>query len=127
MDGVRIDHKEVRIILQTQAVENAPEDVLMENRAVHRADQVYEEAMLQAASAVHLETKKFDWIASALWWAGWRVPPGYFTDDEDDAFDFDEQAKLRRWVERELDAIGGRSYAAIRPLLAGEDEGGPQE
>ncbi len=79
--------------------------------------------MLEAASAAHFQAHELAYIASALWWGGWSVPPGYFDEEELEELEYDDQEQLRRWVERELDRIQGRSWGLARPVLAAQEGG----
>lgn len=103
----KIEHREARVILSREALDNAPPDVKQEDSLVDWACSSYRSAMWVTAAGVLAKTGSLDTAASVLWWAGFRVPAGYFTDEEEDAHGFgseDEEA-LRPWVEREQENI----------------------
>ena len=79
---MEVDHKEVRVILSPET--DPPEDVKQENELVDWADSSYRSAMWITAAGVLAKTRSLATAASVLWWAGFRVPAGYFTDEDED-------------------------------------------
>ncbi len=61
--------------------------------------------MLIAAGAVLASTGSLDKAASFLFWTGFEVPIGYFSEDEEDELWSNDEGKLHLRVEREQDAI----------------------
>jgi hypothetical protein len=107
----KIEHREARVIprrlMSREEAENAPPEVKQEDAMVAWACSSYRSTMWIMAAGILAKTKSLDTAASVLWWAGFRVPAGYFTDEEEDAHSFtaeDEEA-LQLWVERERENI----------------------
>src|SRR5215207_8558842 len=107
----RIDHKEVRSI--SVWGENVPPDVVHEDKVIQWTDSLYEVALRIAAAGAFRALGSFERVASALLYTDWRVPDGYFDDDEEE-LDGDPDAMMRRWVEREQVRI----RAAVKTLGA---------
>jgi hypothetical protein len=99
---MKVDHKQVRVILRPVA--DIPEDVKQENALLDWACSSYQSAMLIVAGGVLAKTRSLDTAASVLWWAGFQAPAGYFTDEDEDAhgdLSGSSEEALRLWVERE--------------------------
>jgi hypothetical protein len=111
-----IDHAEVRFILDPKA--SIPSDVERENKTMDWAEGLYKQSMLIAAAGVLVSQGSLEKVASVLWWAGFRVPYGYFPDDEGESLDRDDEEALRLWVEREAESIEG-AVRTVGLYLAG--------
>jgi hypothetical protein len=100
-----VEHKELRDDRLWLDQENIPPDVLNEGRLGRWARRQYDNAMLIAAAGAYHGPGSFDLVASVLWFAGFAVQPGYFTEEEMYDLDGDNEEQLRLWVERERERI----------------------
>ena len=112
-----MEHKQLRVVLNPKA--ETPPDVEREQRAIEWASTLYLNTMRLAAAGALLENDSLDKAASLLWWAGFEVPSGYFSEDEeDDLLDRGSEEALRVWVERDDPNIH-RAFESVGFYLAG--------
>lgn len=104
----KIEHRNVRVILNPEKAAQAPPDVKQEGKLIDWAEALRENAMLIAAAGVLASEGSLEKAASVLEWAGFGVPAGYFPEGHEgyDYFPNDEEA-LRLWVEGEAERIEG--------------------
>jgi len=104
----RIKHKPARVVLNQNPGREMSPEVEREDKLVRWASALYENAMHIAAAGVLAQEGSLGKAASALWWAGFAVPPGYFPDGhEGEYLDGGDEEALRLWVEGEAERIGG--------------------
>jgi len=104
----KIEHKDARVILRRNAEREIPSDVERENKLVHWASALHENAMLIAAAGVLASEGSLEKAASVLWWASFPVPAGHFPEGhEGDAYFPNDEEALRLWVEGEAGRIEG--------------------
>lgn len=106
MGAEKIEHKGVRVILK-RTEKKPPPDVEREHKLARWVGALYENAMLIAAAGVLASEGTLEKAASALWWAGFCVPPGYSLGHEGEDLSADDEEALRLWVEREAGRIEG--------------------
>ncbi len=112
-----MEHKELRVILNRNT--EIPPDVEREQRTIDWASALYLNAMRIAAAAALVENDSLEKAASLLWWAGFAVPGGYFSGDEEDALpSLDTEEALRAWVEKDEEHIR-RAFGSVGFYLAG--------
>lgn len=106
MRAEKIEHKDVRVILNPEKAADAPPDVKKEGKLIDWASALHENTMLTVAAGVLAAEGSLEKCASVLWWAGF--PVGYFPEGHEghDHFPNDEEA-LRLWVEGEAERIEG--------------------
>ncbi len=114
---VTIEHKQMRVILNPKA--EIPKDVEWEQGTIDWASALYLSAMRMAAAGVLVEEDSLEKAASLLWWAGFEVPTGYFSADEEDALPGrGSEEALRAWVARDEKNIRA-AFQSIGFYLAG--------
>lgn len=103
----KIEHTEVRVILDPSAAQ-APPDIKKAGQLIDWSSALYLNAMRIAAAGVLAAEGSLEKAASVLWWAGFEVPPGYFPDDHE-ANDYigHREEPLRMWVEADRENIEG--------------------
>ena len=104
----KIEHKDVRVILNPEKAAIGPPDIKKEGKLIDWAQALHENAMLIAAAGVLTAEGSLEKAASVLWWAGFTVPAGHFPEGHEgnDYFPNTEEA-LRLWVEDEAGRIEG--------------------
>jgi hypothetical protein len=109
----KIEHEQARIhVHRDDRFEDLPLAVQEDLRISWWLDDHYVKSMRVAAAAVLAYTGSLNKAASLLAASGFEVPPGYFSEDEEDELWGDEgwgdeEAQLKLWVEREQVAIRG--------------------
>jgi hypothetical protein len=117
MRRMQMEHRQLRVILNRNA--EIPEDVRREGHTIDWASALYLNAMRIAAAGALVERDSLEKAASLLWWAGFTVPPGYFSEDAADELEgLDDEKTLRAWVERDEENIR-RAFESIGFYLAG--------
>jgi len=102
----KIEHKDVRVILDPEKAAEAPPDVKQEGKLIDWAAALHENAMLIAAAGVLASEGSLEKAASVLWWAGFPVPAGHFPEGhEGDGYSPNDEEALRLWVEGEAGRI----------------------
>lgn len=112
-----MEHKELRVALHRTG--EVPQDVEREYQTLEWASALYSNALRIAAASVLLENDSLAKAASLLWWSGFAVPQGYFSEDEADALPgLESEEALRAWVERDEENIR-RAFGSVGFHLAG--------
>lgn len=110
MNTKKIEHKDVRVILNPEKAAQAPPDIKKEGKLIDWAEALHENAMLIAAAGVLATEGSLDKAASVLWWARFEVPAGYFPSEaghEGNDYSPNDEEALRLWVEGEAERIEG--------------------
>jgi hypothetical protein len=101
-----MQHKQVRYLTRYDWRDAAAEEVKREDRIVRWADSFYLNSMRMTAAASLAECGTLEKAASLLENVGFKVPAGFFPEDEEDEFwSLDEEEALRRYVERDEEGI----------------------
>ncbi|MDP9480566.1 MAG: hypothetical protein M3R38_33715 [Actinomycetota bacterium] len=112
-------HKPVRFLTPHFPKDKIDEEVEREDKMVRWADSLYLNTMRMTAAASLVECGTLEKAASLLEAAGFRVPAGFFPEEEEDEFfDLGDEGALRRYVEMDEEGIR-TARASIGFYLAG--------
>ncbi len=101
-----MEHKDVRIILGREKAAQAPPDVKREGKLLDWSQALYLNSMRIAAAGVLASEGSLEKAASVLWWAGFKVPSGYFPEDHPaNDYTSHDETPIRMWVEAEAENI----------------------
>jgi hypothetical protein len=113
-----VQHKQVRYLTRYDSRDAATEELKREDHMVRWADSFYLNSMRMAAAASLAECGTLEKAASLLENVGFKVPAGFFPEEEEDEFwSLDEEEALRRYVERDEEGIRA-AHASIGCYLA---------
>jgi hypothetical protein len=78
-----------------------------DDEALAWLDNHYLNSLRIAAAAASLSLGTPEKTANLLWLTGYKVPAGYFDEDDPEYLDaaMDEETELRRWLERDQEVI----------------------